>query len=86
MPVCGRLLILPPLRGQHGRCQIGNPLVPTVQIFRTTSAARGTGILNNPLYVGRRPYGKQTYRKNPDTGRFGCQGAGKKDRPGATTG
>jgi site-specific DNA recombinase len=35
----------------------------------TGNAARGTGILNNPLYVGRRPYGKQTYRKNPDTGK-----------------
>ena len=35
----------------------------------TGNAARGTGILNNPLYVGRRPYGKQTYRKNPETGK-----------------
>jgi site-specific DNA recombinase len=35
----------------------------------TGNVARGTGILNNPLYVGRRPYGKQTYRKNPETGK-----------------
>ena len=35
----------------------------------TGNAARGTGILNNPLYVGLRPYAKQTYRKNPDTGK-----------------
>jgi len=35
----------------------------------TGNAARGTGILNNQLYIGRRPYLKQTYRKNPDTGR-----------------
>ena len=35
----------------------------------TGNAARGTGILNNRLYVGERVYGKQTYRKNPDTGR-----------------
>ncbi len=35
----------------------------------TGNAARGTGILNNPLYVCLRPYGKQTYRKNPDTGK-----------------
>lgn len=35
----------------------------------TGNAARGTGILNNPLYAGRRTYGTQTYRKNPDTGK-----------------
>lgn len=35
----------------------------------TGNAARGTGILNNQLYIGQRPYGKQTYRKNPDTGK-----------------
>src|SRR3546814_5767567 len=33
----GRLLILPPARGQHGRCQTGNPLIPAVQISRATS-------------------------------------------------
>ncbi|PTW47930.1 DNA invertase Pin-like site-specific DNA recombinase [Sphingomonas faeni] len=33
----------------------------------TGNAARGTGILDNPLCVGRRLYGKQTYRKNPET-------------------
>ena len=35
----------------------------------TGNASRGTGILNNELYVGRRPYQKQTYRKNPETGK-----------------
>ncbi len=30
----GRLLILHPARGQHGRCQIGNPPIPAVQIPR----------------------------------------------------
>ena len=35
----------------------------------TGNAARGTGILNNALYVGRRPCGKQTYSKNTDTGK-----------------
>jgi hypothetical protein len=34
------LLILPPSRGQHGRCQIGNPPIPTVQISRATSQGR----------------------------------------------
>jgi alkyl sulfatase BDS1-like metallo-beta-lactamase superfamily hydrolase len=29
------LLILPPARSQHGRCHIGNPLIPAVQISRT---------------------------------------------------
>ncbi|WP_416366164.1 recombinase family protein [Sphingomonas aerolata] len=35
----------------------------------TGNAERGTGILNNQLYVGRRAYARQTYRKNPDTGK-----------------
>ncbi|WP_445190797.1 recombinase family protein [Sphingomonas sp. Tas61C01] len=35
----------------------------------TGNAERGTGILNNILYTGRRPYLTQTYRKNPDTGK-----------------
>lgn len=35
----------------------------------TGNPARGTGILNNERYIGRRPYQRQTYRKNPDTGR-----------------
>lgn len=35
----------------------------------TGNAARGTGILNNILYTGRRPYQKLTYRKNPDSGK-----------------
>lgn len=34
----------------------------------TGNAARGTGILNNILYTGYRPYLKQTFR-NPDTGK-----------------
>jgi hypothetical protein len=39
------LLILLPLCGQHGRCQIGNPLIPAVQIPRTTSVAGGGFII-----------------------------------------
>ena len=35
----------------------------------TGNAARGTGLLNNLLYAGLRPFEKQQYRKNPDTGR-----------------
>ncbi|WP_443026088.1 recombinase family protein [Sphingomonas sp. PB2P19] len=35
----------------------------------TGNAERGTGILNNILYTGWRPYQKQTYRKNPDSGK-----------------
>jgi len=38
----GRLLLLPPARGQHGRCQIGNPLIPAVQIPRVTSQVVGS--------------------------------------------
>ena len=30
---------------------------------------RGAGILNNELYVGRRVWDRQTYRKDPATGR-----------------
>ena len=32
-------------------------------------ARRGTGILNNELYVGRRIWNRQRYEKHPDTGR-----------------
>lgn len=47
-----------------------NPKPPAwTPITLTGNAGRGTGILNNLLYVGQRPYSKQTYRKNPDTGR-----------------
>ena len=40
MPGCGSagsLAHLPSLRGQHGRCQIGNQLIPGVRITRNTS-------------------------------------------------
>ncbi|WP_343528985.1 acyloxyacyl hydrolase [Sphingomonas sp.] len=37
----GRLLILPPARGHHGRCQIDNPLIHAVQIPRATSHPPG---------------------------------------------
>jgi DNA invertase Pin-like site-specific DNA recombinase len=30
---------------------------------------RGTGLLNNELYIGRKVWGKQSYFKDPDTGR-----------------
>jgi hypothetical protein len=50
----GRLLILPPLRGQHGRCQIGNPLIPAVQIPRTTSVEhdRNHNYRRSPYHCG----------------------------------
>ncbi|WP_343529091.1 hypothetical protein, partial [Sphingomonas sp.] len=43
----GRLLILPPAYGQHGRCQIDNPLIHAVQIPRATSARH----LGTPINV-----------------------------------
>jgi len=43
----GRLLILPPLCGQHGRCQIGNPLIPAVTISRAISVRSGQGSAHN---------------------------------------
>lgn len=47
----------------------------------TGNVARGTGILNNELYVGRRLYQKQTYRKNPDTGKRHAFLRNDDDRP-----
>lgn len=57
-----------PRSGEASRHPLGKAAAWTPNTL-TGSAARGTGILNNPLYVGRRPYGKQTYRKNPETGK-----------------
>jgi len=57
-----------PRSGKTSIHPLGKPAAWTPNTL-TGNAARGTGILNNPLYVGRRPYGKQTYRKNPDTGK-----------------
>ena len=57
-----------PRSGKASRHQLGKAAAWTPNTL-TGNAARGTGILNNPLYVGRRPYGKQTYRKNPETGK-----------------
>jgi site-specific DNA recombinase len=47
----------------------------------TGNAERGTGILNNILYIGKRPYQKQTYRKNPDTGKRHAFIQPDEDRP-----
>ena len=47
----------------------------------TGNAERGTGILNNLLYTGQRPYQKQTYRKNPDTGKRHAFVRDDEDRP-----
>lgn len=58
----------PPRSGKRDTQKIGKPAAWGANTI-TGHAARGTGILNNELYVGRRPYQKQTYRKNPDTGR-----------------
>lgn len=57
-----------PRSDKAGGHPLGNAAAWTPNTL-TGNAARGTGILNNLLYVGRRPYGKQTYRKNPDTGK-----------------
>jgi site-specific DNA recombinase len=57
-----------PRNGKTARPRLGKAAAWTPNTI-TGNAARGTGILNNPLYVGQRPYGKQTYRKNPDTGK-----------------
>ncbi|MDQ0836527.1 recombinase family protein [Sphingomonas faeni] len=57
-----------PRSGKTSIHPLGKPAAWTPNTL-TGNAARGTGILNNPLYVGRRPYGKQTYRKNPDKGK-----------------
>jgi site-specific DNA recombinase len=45
------------------------------------NAERGTGILNNILYTGWRPYQKQTYRKNPDSGKRHAFINNDEDRP-----
>jgi DNA invertase Pin-like site-specific DNA recombinase len=47
----------------------------------TGNAERGTGILNNILYTGKRPYQKQTYRKNPDSGKRHAFLLREDDRP-----
>ena len=47
----------------------------------TGNAGRGTGILNNVLYTGWRPYQKQTYRKNPDSGKRHAFIRNDEDRP-----
>ncbi len=57
-----------PRSGKASRHPLGKAAAWTPNTL-TGNAARGTGILNNTLYVGRRPYGKQTYRKNPETGK-----------------
>ncbi len=57
-----------PRSGKASRHPLGTAAAWTPNTL-TGNAARGTGILNNPLYVGRWPYGKQTYCKNPETGK-----------------
>ncbi|MFW2830993.1 recombinase family protein [Sphingomonas sp. ID0503] len=47
----------------------------------TGNAERGTGILNDVLYTGWRPYLKQTYRKNPDSGKRHAFVRSEEDRP-----
>jgi site-specific DNA recombinase len=58
----------PPRSGRRDRATSSNPPARTPSTL-TGNAERGTGILNNQLYVGRRAYARQTYRKNPDTGK-----------------
>ncbi len=58
----------PPRSGRRDRATSSNPHAWTPNTL-TGNAERGTGILNNQLYVGRRAYARQTYRKNPDTGK-----------------
>ncbi|WP_443019343.1 recombinase family protein [Sphingomonas sp. 22R3R2A-7] len=58
----------PPRSGRRDRATSSNPPAWTPNTL-TGNAERGTGILNNQLHVGRRAYARQTYRKNPDTGK-----------------
>jgi len=55
-----------PRSGKTSGKMLGKPAAWTPNTL-TGNAARGTGIVYNSLYVDRRPYGKQMYRKNPDT-------------------
>ncbi len=58
----------PPRSGRRDRVSSHSTAAWTPNTL-TGNAERSTGILNNQLYVGRRAYARQTYRKNPDTGR-----------------
>ena len=58
----------PPRSGRRDRATSSNPPAWTPNTL-TGNAERGTGILNNQLYVGRRAYARQAYRKYPDTGK-----------------
>ncbi len=58
----------PPRSGRRDRATSGSAPAWTPNTL-TGNAERGTGILNNQLYVGRRAHARQTYRKSPDTGR-----------------
>jgi len=58
----------PPRSGRRDRATSSNPPAWTPNTL-TGNAERGTGILNNQLYDGRRAYARQTYRNNPDTGK-----------------
>ncbi len=57
-----------PRSGRRDRATSSNPPAWTPNTL-TGNAERGTGMLNNQLYVGKRAYARQTYRKNPDTGK-----------------
>lgn len=58
--------VSPPGSGKRHRAASKKPPAWTPNTL-TGNAERGTGIPNNLLYTGWRPYQKQTYRKNPDS-------------------
>ncbi|MEG3176593.1 recombinase family protein [Sphingomonas sp. RB3P16] len=60
--------VLPPRSQRRDKRLAAKPPAWTPNTL-TGNAARGTGILNNILYTGYRPYLKQRFRKNPDTGK-----------------
>jgi site-specific DNA recombinase len=70
----------PPRSGKRDKQNNGKPPAWTPNTI-TGSIERSTGLLNNELYIGRRPYQKQTYRKNPDTGRRHAFIRADDDRP-----
>ena len=65
MPVASPKSIAKNLNAEHIPGPRGNEWNPSTI---HGSAKRGTGILNNELYVGRRVWNKLCYRKNPETG------------------
>ena len=70
----------PPRSGKRDKKPSRKPPAWTPNTI-TGNASRGTGILNNVLYTGWRPYQKQTYRKNLDSGKRHAFIRNNEDRP-----